>query len=295
MVKLVWSLPDDQPVPNDHIVMKAALAEFIGMNIFVTLGCASAMANGKLTDAANRTEVALTFGLCIAVLAYAIGHHSGGQMNAAVTFSLCLVGKVSWLQGAANMIAQLYGSAVASFQLVLIFNCETDQTLNLGSNYPSPTYDIYNVLWVEVLGTFMLCYVVFKTAVYKNSRTGPLTCLTIGLTVFILHLVLLPIDGCSINPPRSTGPAFVSWLVNCPNRAPAGNVLWIFWVGPLTGGALAALAYRAMHGGEQDVVAMTIEQGRALRQSIAATSSSRQSQGMSLEAANGQTVAASSD
>merc|ERR1719352_723574 len=94
--------------------------------------------------------------------------------------------------------------------------------------------------------TFLLCYVVYETAVNTRGKT-PNAIIAIGFAVFLAHLLLLPIDGCSINPTRSTGPAIVSSIRDCPAIANGNKVgeegianLWVMWVGPLIGGALAA-------------------------------------------------------
>merc|ERR1719198_1845357 len=106
---------------------KAAAAELVAMTLFVTIGCGTACANGAF-DAASRLVVALAFGMGILVLAYSIGHHSGGQINCAVTFSLVLGGKLPWYQGLANLGGQLFGSLLGALFLCIVFPCGTDMT-----------------------------------------------------------------------------------------------------------------------------------------------------------------------
>ncbi|CAK9079061.1 unnamed protein product [Durusdinium trenchii] len=191
------------------IDMKAVIAELIAMTLFVIIGCGTACANGA-GNASQRLVVALAFGMGILVLAYSVGHHSGGQINCAVTLSLVLGGQ--------------------------------DMTgMTLGTNVINDNYGWGNVLVGEFLGTFILCFVVWETAVSPAASCGKNACIAIGFAVFLAHVLLLPIDGCSINPTRSFGPALVSAIRNCPGRVTKGlEDLWVMWVGPLLGGAAAA-------------------------------------------------------
>eukprot|EP00441_Pelagodinium_beii_P027860 CAMPEP_0197653082 /NCGR_PEP_ID=MMETSP1338-20131121/34839_1 /TAXON_ID=43686 ORGANISM="Pelagodinium beii, Strain RCC1491" /NCGR_SAMPLE_ID=MMETSP1338 /ASSEMBLY_ACC=CAM_ASM_000754 /LENGTH=268 /DNA_ID=CAMNT_0043228085 /DNA_START=83 /DNA_END=889 /DNA_ORIENTATION=+ len=226
------------------IDMKAAMAEFVGMTLFVIIGCGTACGNGA-SDAASRLMVALAFGMGILVLAYSIGHHSGGQINCAVTFSLVCGGQVPWYQGLTNLMAQLLGSMLGAGFLAGVFPCDVDLTgASLGTNAVArPGFNTGNALLGEILGTFILCFVVWETAVSKqgSKSTGKNACIAIGFAVFLAHVILLPIDGCSINPTRSFGPAVVAAMRNCTAWSDSGlQDLWIFWVGPLIGGGLAA-------------------------------------------------------
>lgn len=224
--------------------MKAVLAEFVAMTLFVIIGCGTACANGA-SDGATRLVVALAFGVAIMVLAYSVGHHSGGQINCAVTWSLVLGGKLPILQGIANVFGQLIGSMTGAFILCGIFPCHLDMTTTLGTNIASKDYSVLNVMFAESFGTFLLCYVVYETAVSPLSSCGPNACLAIGFTVFLAHVLLLPIDGCSINPTRSFGPAVVSKMRGCSNFTDGGiEDLWMMWAGPMIGATLAAIIQR---------------------------------------------------
>merc|ERR1719375_1916288 len=115
-------------------------------------------------------------------------------------------------------------------------------TLSLGTNVIArEKYGVGRALVGEILGTLLLCYVVWETAVSKKSTTGQNACIAIGFAVFLAHLLLLPIDGCSINPTRSFGPAIIGRIRNCEGSSDKGiEDLWVMFVGPLTGAALAA-------------------------------------------------------
>jgi len=232
----------------------AVAAELVAMFIFVCVGCGVACANGAF-DGATRLVVAFAFGMGILVLAYSIGHHSGGHINCAVTFSLVLGGQVPWYQGVANVLAQLLGSVLGACFLAIVFPCEGDMTGGtLGTNIINrEVYGQGRALAGEIFGTFLLCYVVWETAVSKKSTVGQNACIAIGFAVFLAHLILLPIDGCSINPTRSFGPAIVGKIRNCAGeeswRLSGGQLdihdkgledLWVMFLGPLIGAALAA-------------------------------------------------------
>merc|ERR1711948_236516 len=95
-----------------------------------------------------------------------------------------------------------------------MFPCDKDMTKSLGSNVIAKDAEV-SAFFGEIFGTFLLCFTVFMTAVSKNATAGVNACLAIGFSVFLAHLLLLPIDGCSINPTRSFGPAVVGRIRDC--------------------------------------------------------------------------------
>ena len=223
------------------IDLKAAAAEFVGMTYFIVFSCGVAVTNGA-DDTPKRLMVAFAFGMSIMVLVYAINHHSGGQLNCAVTFSLVLGGRVSIAQGIANLAAQILGSMLGASILWGMVPCSQDLTTNLGSNTINRDYGDAKTLFAEFVATSLLCYVIWETAVSPKSTVGNNAAIAIGFAVFLAHLLLLPIDGTSINPTRSFGPAVISYWRDCPNRQGNPiNDLWVMTVGPLLGGAFAAL------------------------------------------------------
>jgi len=242
MVAFTWHAPAPASEPPAKVVsMKAAVAEMMASAIFVFVGCGAACANGA-SDGETNLVVAFTFGIGILVLASAVGHHSGGQINGAVTFSLCLGGELPWLQGAVNVAMQLLGSTLGACLLMAVFPCHMDKTKSLGSNIINhASYSILNVLVAEAMGTFVLCTTVWEVAVSPLSKAGALAVIPIGFAVFLAHTVMLPIDGCSINPTRSFGPALVSHVRGCAANDAAGmRDLWVMCVGPLLGAAASA-------------------------------------------------------
>lgn len=225
------------------IDVKAVLSEFVGSSCLVIVGCGTACSNGWF-DAESRMFVAFSFGMAVMVLTYAIGHQSGGHFNVAVTLSLVISNQVHLLQGLANAIAQLLGSLIGAGVLCIIFPCSMDLTGNLGSNVIDSDYgDAGRAIVAEAFATMILCFTVHETAVSLKGGCGKNACIAIGFAAFMGHILLLPIDGCSMSPMRSTGPAIVSKLRGCNNLLSGGlHDLWVMWIGPMIGAIIAGIA-----------------------------------------------------
>merc|ERR1719171_3243869 len=221
-------------------MVQESLAEFVAMTLFVVIGCGTAM--GCAGTPGWILQVSLAFGLAITVLAYTIGHYSGGHINCAVSISLVVSGKISIVQCVANIVAQLLGSVLGALILEFMYGAGNDCTGGLGTNGVAEGFSKISALLGEVMGTFLLVYVVHETAVNPMSAgNSTLAPLAIGLSVFLAHCVLIPIDGCSINPTRSFGPALVCQITR--KDATPFQDFWIFTVGPIIGALLAAGVY----------------------------------------------------
>lgn len=225
----------------------AMVAEYVAMTLFVIIGCGSAMGVAKEAPEAGWVlQVALSFGLAISCLAYTVGHYSGAQINCAVTFGLVLKGNLSAAQGVANLIGQVLGAITGAFVLTAMHTEASDATHGLGTN-AAPEGQKLNALVGEVFMTFLLVFTVLETAVNPASKANrEFAALAIGFSVFLAHSVLIPIDGCSINPTRSLGPAIVRKL--CYKSGGSFEDMWIFWAGPLLGAAAAAGASTVLAG-----------------------------------------------
>jgi len=255
----------EDPETSPRVIdLKAVVAEFVAMTLFIIIGCGTACTNGAF-DGATRLLVAFAFGMAIMVLAYSVGHHSGGHINGAVTFSLVLGGQVSWYQGIANVLAQLLGSVLGSALLLIFIPCDVDMTTTLGTNIINhQEFNYGRAVVAEIFGTFLLCFTVWETAVTPQASCGKNACIAIGFSVFLAHLFLLPIDGCSINPTRSFGPAIISKWRNCSNYTEGGlRDLWVMWVGPLIGGLIAALVQRPFAPSKEKLAQMSFLENQA--------------------------------
>ena len=212
-----------------------------------TQAALTAFGKDILTNGSWGITVAFAFGLAITVLAFATGHISGGQLNPAVTFALACVGSLPVGQAVANTISQIVGAILGS--ALLDATIPDGNEGSLGSNSITPGVGFGNALCGEIVMTGVLVATVLETAVSKGNAVSKLFApLAIGFAVFCAHAVLLPIDGCSINPARSLGPAIVSGIW-------PGN-FWVFVVGPYLG-ALAAIPFYLFFQSnfEKDVVA----------------------------------------
>jgi len=215
--------------------LKAALAEFISVLIFVFAGEGSGMAFNKLTDDGSTTPA----GLVAAALAHAFGlfvgvaiaaNISGGHVNPAVTFGAFLGGHITLIRGILYWIAQLLGSVVACLLLKFSTGGLTTSAFSLSSDVT-----VWNAVVFEIVMTFGLVYTVYATAVDpKKGNIGIIAPIAIGFIVGANILVGGAFDGASMNPAVSFGPAVVSW---------SWDNHWVYWVGPLIGSAIAALIY----------------------------------------------------
>lgn len=245
---------DREAMPSKSELIKGAYAEFLAMLLFVYFGCGAAASNvhkNPLTgewDSASVVAIALVFGLLITVLAYGTAHSSGGHINCAVTFGLTLTGKCHPARGAVYLVAQLVGSIAGAGLLAATTGADKlvlDRSGGLGANgFQNASVTFGGAFIAEVMGTALLMYTVLETAVNSKAvTTGEgkqnLAPLPIGLAVFVAHIFLIPITGCSINPTRSFGPALVS-------GAWGGSNHIVFWLGPLVGSLLASLAWLGM-------------------------------------------------
>ena len=220
------------PPPPIGDLGRRTFVELLGAFALVFAGAGTIMSIGPQADAGT-LDVALATGLAIAVMVTAVGHISGGHFNPAITFGFLLTRRITVLLGVAYIIAQLAGGVLAALLLRWIFPAANRNASNLGA--PSVhTIDIGAALVVEALFTFFVVWVVFAmTTDARNSYTG-VTGLAIGLVFVFGMLMAYPITGGSFNPARAFGPELVSG---------SWSDAWIYYVGPLAGGAIAALLY----------------------------------------------------
>ena len=214
---------------------RATLAEFIATLLFIFLGAGTVVVTGGLLKdgltSARLVAIALAHGLTIALLVAATAKISGGHINPAVTFGAWITGKIDLAKAIMYVVAQLVGGVVGASLLVAVIPAAAQG--NLGAHGLGAGITVGGGLVAEIVLTFALVFVVFATAMDPKGL-GHLAPVAIGLTVLVDHLFGVPVTGASMNPARSFGPAFVAGVWD--NH-------WIFWVGPLVGGGLAALVY----------------------------------------------------
>lgn len=216
-------------------VLKAALAEFISVLIFVFAGEGAGMAFNKLTDNGSTTPAGLVaaslahaFGLFVAV---SVGANiSGGHVNPAVTFGAFIGGNITLFRAIFYWIAQCLGSVVACLLLKFSTGGLETSAFSLSSGVT-----VWNALVFEIVMTFGLVYTVYATALDpKKGNIGIIAPIAIGFMVGANILAGGAFDGASMNPAVSFGPAVVSW---------SWSDHWVYWLGPFAGAAIAAVVY----------------------------------------------------
>ena len=231
--------------------MKKLVAEFIGTFWLVLGGCGSAVLAAKFGGDMSATlgiglvGVSLAFGLTVLTMAYAIGHISGCHLNPAVSLGLAVGGRFSYSELPGYVIAQVLGAVVAAFVLSQIAGGAPGYEGGLASNgmgVASPGgFSVASGLLTEVVMTFMFLLIILGAT--SNRAPAGFAPIAIGLGLTLIHLISIPVTNTSVNPARSTGPALLEGGVYL-------QQLWMFWVAPLVGAALAGLVSKFLESEE---------------------------------------------
>jgi aquaporin Z len=224
-------------------------AEFIGTFWLVLGGCGSAVLAAAFPELGiGFAGVALAFGLTVLTGSYALGPISGGHFNPAVSVGLWAGGRFPASNVLPYVVAQVAGAILGAGVVYLIASGKADFSIagGLASNgygeHSPGHYSMVSGLVSELVMTFMFLIVILG-ATHQRAPVG-FAGLTIGLALTLIHLISIPITNTSVNPARSTGPAlFVGgWAL---------QQLWLFWVAPIIGAAIAGFTYRAVLEGEE--------------------------------------------
>lgn len=229
--------------------MKPYIAELLGTFWLVLGGCGSAVLAAAFPNVGiGLLGVALAFGLTVLTMAYAIGHISGCHLNPAVSIGLWAGGRFPAGKLAPYIVAQVLGAVAAGGVLYLIassapgFDVAHGFAANGYGAHSPGGYSLRAALVSEVVMTMFFLLVILG-ATSKRAPAG-FAPIPIGLALTLIHLISIPVTNTSVNPARSTGVAvFVGdWAV---------AQLWLFWVAPIVGALLGALAYRLI-GSDDD-------------------------------------------
>ncbi|MCX5739577.1 MAG: aquaporin Z [Proteobacteria bacterium] len=222
-----------------------ASAEFLGTFWLVLGGCGAAVISAGFPQVGiGLLGVALAFGLTVITMAYAIGHVSGCHLNPAVSIGLVAGGRFPAGELLPYIIAQVAGGIVAAFVLSVIaggkpgFDLVASGFAANGYAEHSPgNYTLAASFVSEVVMTFMFLMIILGST-DKRAPAG-FAPIAIGLGLTLIHLISIPVTNTSVNPARSTGPAlFVGgWAI---------GQLWLFWVAPILGAAIAGISYRSL-------------------------------------------------
>ncbi len=250
-------MTDLTQAPAPPTQMQKLAAEAFGTFVLVLIGCGVAVTTG-----ADVVATGFAFGLTVMFMVYALGRISGGHFNPAVSVGAAIGGRVSWRDAGTYIGAQFVGAIVAGLVLMILFlgidGFEAFDSVNpLGTNgYSEGPYDyaVWAALLVELLMTFLFVFVILAVTDTRNEHPS-LAPLAIGVSLAMIHFMLIPLTGTSVNPARSLGPALFSggdWIVQ----------VWPFLIAPVIGAGLAGLAYPALFGhGAEPVVGSGLRLG----------------------------------
>ena len=213
--------------------MKKYLAELVGTFVLTFLGCGTAVALGCGSDTASIVGTAIAFGLAVVAMAYTIGGISGCHITPAITLGVFLSGRMNAKDCGMYMVFQIVGAILAAAVLAGIVATDPTAVITTATGANACTYGVTNGLIVEIVLTALFVLVVLGATAKTNGATNNFAGLAIGLSLILIHLVGIHFTGTSVNPARSIGPALFQ-------GGQALADLWVFIVGPLIGGALAA-------------------------------------------------------
>ena len=227
-------------------VTKRALAEFIGTFWLVFGGCGAAVLDAAFPQfGIGFLGIALAFGLTVLTMAFAIGHISGCHLNPAVSVGLFVGKRFPGGDLPYYIIAQVLGGIAGAGVLYVIASGRSDFDVSAGfaaNGYAAHSpggYTLLACLVAEVVLTFFFLMIILGST-DKRAPQG-FAPIAIGLGLTLIHLIGIPVTNLSVNPARSTGPSvFVGgWAL---------GQLWLFWVAPIVGAAIAGVVYNTLFG-----------------------------------------------
>jgi aquaporin NIP len=213
------------------MLLRAVVAEAIGTFALVFAGAGAIMVDAK-THALGHVGVAITFGLVIMAMIYAVGHVSGAHFNAAVTFAFALTRHFPWSKAIVYWLAQFAGAITAA----LLLRASLGSVAHVGATLPSGS-QAQSFLFEFVMTAFLMFVIL---AVATDTRAvGEAAAIAIGATIGLDAMFGGPISGASMNPTRSLGPAFVSGDL---------HALWLYIIAPILGASVGGIAYQFVRG-----------------------------------------------
>jgi len=246
------------------VKFRPLIAEGLGtaLLVFFAVGTATLTFGFKVTGTSTSAGVvatALAFGLVLLVLVYGIGPISGCHVNPAVTIGFLVSGRINLTDAVGYWVAQLIGGIAGAAGLYGVFHLSSHyhSSIGLGADgYGKASMIGANAggtFVAEVVLTFLFVFVIL--AVTRRASNATVAGLVIGLSLTLVHIIGIPIDGTSVNPARSLGPALFVGGTSL-------TQLWVFIVAPLVGGTISALVYMFFYpkGEEEAAVEPAVEE-----------------------------------
>ena len=184
------------------------------------------------TQAIGQVGIAISFGLVIMAMIYAVGHVSGAHFNPAVTFAFAVTRHFPWSRAMGYWAAQLLGA----FAAAALLRASLGNISHVGATQPSGS-QAQSFVWELVLSA-LLMFVILAVAT-DTRAVGEAAAVAIGGTIGLAAMFAGPISGASMNPARSIAPAFVSGDL---------HALWLYIVAPILGASIGAVAYQFVRG-----------------------------------------------
>ncbi len=225
-------------------------AEFFGTFWLVFGGCGSAVLAAGVPDVGiGWLGVALAFGLTVLTMAYAIGHISGCHLNPAVSVGLLVGKRFPAAELIPYIVSQVAGAIAGAAVLYVIASGNSGFSLANGfaangyAEHSPQSYSMLAGLTAEIVLTFFFLLIILGAT--DSRAPAGFAPIAIGLGLTLIHLIGIPVTNLSVNPARSTGPAlFVGgWAL---------SQLWLFWLAPIVGAALAGVVYPLIAGSQED-------------------------------------------
>lgn len=214
------------------------LCECIGTMMLVLIGCSAIVLSGFAAPA-GALQIGAAFGLAWTAVAYSFGTVSGGHINPAVTAAMWSAGRIGGLDAIMYVIYQVIGGIIGAGLIYWILQgkggAPAAAVSNLGQNIVTGGYTMWAALGVEFIATLIFTMVILGVTA---TRGMVLAGLIVGLTLLVLHLAFISVNGLSVNPARSIGPAV--WV-----RGIALEQVWIFIVSPIVAGLLAGWMHKS--------------------------------------------------
>jgi len=238
------STPGTTPAPVQAYPLSTRVAlEALGSFFIVFAGLGTAL----FSPAGSASTIGFAYGLALVACLISFGHVSNGYFNPAFSLAMAVAGRIKWLAAVLYIVAQTIGAILASAVLVALLKVmpagATPEIPKLfgalanGFDSHSPSQvPMVGVLIVEIVLMAVLVAVVLGATSVRNKTTmGPIA---IGLAFAVAVTITMPLSNGSLNPARATSVVFLaeSWAV---------GQLWLFWLAPLFGAALAAAVYRS--------------------------------------------------